>query len=397
MDMKNLDLVVVGAGIGGLAVATALAQRGARVTVFEQAEALGEVGAGLQISANGVAVLEALGLRAAAAKLANTPEAIVLRDYRGAQVARLPMGAAAKARYGRPYWQFHRADLLSVLETGARNAGVEIIFDQRLETALQTQSGVELGFNTGTSQRADAVIGADGVRSTLRGLAFGGQAARFTGQVAWRGLVPAAALPDGMFENAAQVFMGPGRHLVAYPLRGGTLVNFVAVEERKSWVEEGWNIPDSPENLCAAFKGFAPPVQALLAAVEETFLWGLFNHPALPHWHNGRMVLLGDACHPMLPFLAQGAVMGLEDAYVLADRLAVANSIEAGLQRYETARKARATRVQAGAARNAWSYHLRQPLFRGAAHKVLSMLPSGALIGQFDWLYGHDVTAKSEG
>ena len=391
MALANQNIAIIGAGIGGLAAAIALAKKGAQVRVYEQAEGLGEVGAGLQISANGVAVLSALGLRAAAAKYANTPEAIVLRDYRGAAVTRLPMGASAEARYGHPYWQFHRADLLSVLESGAKAAGVQMVFNHRLIGLSQSESGVEAEFANGEVVKADGLIGADGVRSVVRGLALQGRPAVFTGQVAWRGLVAAERLPSGLFENAAQVFMGKGRHLVAYPLRGGSLINFVAVEERQSWAGEGWNIPDTPENLRAAFTGFAPQVQALLAEVDHTFLWGLFNHPVLPHWANRRVGLVGDACHPMLPFLAQGAVMGLEDGYVLAEKLAK-QGIEVGLQAFEAARKPRTTRVQRGAARNAWSYHLRNPLFRGAAHKVLGMVPKNALMGQFEYLYAHDVT-----
>ena len=394
MALKGKEISIIGAGIGGLAAAMALAQKGARVKVFEQADGLGEVGAGLQISANGVAVLEALGLRDAAAKLANTPEAVVLRDYRGGEVVRLPLGASAVARYGRPYWQFHRADLLGVLAQGARDVGVEMIFDHRLTEVSQSKERVEAVFSNGKSVQADCLIGADGVRSVVRGMALHGQPAEFTGQVAWRGLVPASRLPKGLFENAAQVFMGKGRHLVAYPLRGGTLINFVAVEERASWADEGWSLPDSPENLRAAFQGFAAPVQTLLAQVDETFLWGLFNHPVLPRWSNGRIGLLGDACHPMLPFLAQGAVMGLEDAFVLAECFE-AKGIEKGFHAYEAKRKPRATRVQKGAARNAWSYHLSNPIFRGVAHKLLGMAPQNTLLGQFDYLYGHDVTAKS--
>jgi len=393
MALQGQEISVIGAGIGGLASAIALAQKGAQVRVFEQAEALGEVGAGLQISSNGVAVLEALGLKAPAALLANVPTGVVLRDYRGSEVTRLKMGADAEARYGQPYWQFHRADLLTVLEEGALQAGVELVFGHALSRITQQEGNVALGFGNGTAYDTACLIGADGVRSAVRGLALEGQPARFTGQVAWRGLVLAADLPAGLFENAAQVFMGKGRHLVVYPLRGGSLINFVAVEERAGWVDEGWNIPDTPENLRAAFRGFAPQVQTLLGAVKETFLWGLFNHPVLPHWAKGRVGLVGDACHPMLPFLAQGAVMGLEDAYVLAEALD-AEGIEAGLQSYERKRKDRATRVQKGAARNAWSYHLSNPLFRSAAHKVLGMVPDKALMGQFDWLYGMDVTAK---
>jgi len=239
---------------------------------------------------------------------------------------------------------------------------------------------------------ADLLIAADGVRSPTRSAVFDGEPASFTGQVAWRGLVLADKLPAGMFPNAAQVFMGKGRHVVTYPLRGGSVINFVAVVERGNWTEEGWNIPDVPSNLQAAFSGWCPEVETLLSKVDDTFLWGLFNHPVLPRWSKNRVALLGDACHPMLPFLAQGAVMALEDAWVLADSLARAEGPRRGLHDYENRRKDRATRVQNGALRNATAYHLKSPLVRGAAHKVLSHLNEEWLLGRFDWLYAHDVT-----
>lgn len=393
MSLKNRNIHIVGAGIGGLAAAVALAQKGARVRVFEQAVALGEVGAGLQISPNGVAVLEALGLRKPASEFANTPEAVVLRDYRGGEVVCLPMGQAAMARYHRPYWQFHRADLLKVLAEGAQASGVELVLGHRLTGVTQDENKVTAEFSSGEKVQSEGLIGADGVRSTVRRLVFNGQPARFTGQVAWRGLVPAKRLPRGLFANAAQVFMGKGRHFVVYPLRGGTLINFVAVEERASWAQEGWTHPDTPEALRKAFQGFATPVQTLLQQVEETFLWGLFNHPVLPEWARGRIGLLGDSCHPMLPFLAQGAVMGLEDAFVLAQMLE-GEGLKTGLQAYEQKRKNRCTRVQKHASRNAISYHLRNPLIRGAAHGLLGMLPRKALLAQFDYLYAYDVTEK---
>ncbi len=380
MSIEKTPITILGAGIAGLAAATALAQRGASVTVLEQASELGEVGAGLQISPNGVAVLGALGLRERAAMLANTPEAVSLRDMAsGREVARLAMGATAVSRWGRPYWQFHRADLLGLLAMGAREAGVTVRLGQRVDSIADIDG---------------LVIAADGVRSGVRADVFGGQPAEFTGQVAWRGLIPAGAVP-GKIANAATVYMGPGRHLVTYPLRGGSMINFVAVEERKDWAEEGWNIPDTPENLRAAFADSAPEVRGLLKRVEETFLWGLFSHPWLPEWHKDNVALIGDACHPMLPFLAQGAVMALEDAWVLARELDT-RGIAAGLVEYERLRKPRATRVQKAAATNATAYHLRPGPLRGAAHLGLSMvsnLAPSALLGKYDWLYGVDVTA----
>ncbi len=392
MDISNTKFSVIGAGISGLAVAIALAQKGGQVTVYEQALELGEVGAGLQISPNGVAVLAALGLKDAVAKFANVPDFIKLRDYKGRDVAQLPLGDHSVQSHGNPYWQVHRADLLNALADGAKHAGVRIIFDHAVSNVIRNGAGALIEFKNQPSQLVDCLIAADGLRSPTRETVFKGEKASFTGQVAWRGLVPAYRLPDGLFGNHVQVFMGKGRHVVAYPLRGGALINFVAVEERADWQSEGWNIPDDPKNLQKSFEGWCEPVTELLKAVDSTFLWGLFSHPVLPRWSDGQVTLIGDACHPMLPFLAQGAVMALEDAWVLANCLQNAQNISDGLRQYENRRKNRATRVQKAAKRNAWGYHLRVPIFRDVAHSILRATPPNKLLAKYDWLYGHDVT-----
>lgn len=396
MSLSGRQVAVVGGGIGGLAAAVALARRGARVTVLEQAPALAEVGAGLQISANGVVVLEALGLGPRAAAVASCPEAVELREHgEGRLVARVPLGAAAAG--GRPYWQFHRADLLAVLADGAEAAGVDIRLGCRVTGIDGVDEGVGLTTDDGRSFDVELAVAADGVRSGLRAAAGLAQPVppRFTGHVAWRTLVPAAGLPADALAPVARVTMGPGRHLVSYPLRGGTVVNLVAVEEREAWSAEGWSAAADPDEMRRAFAGWGGTAGALLAAAEDCFLWGLFGHAPLPAWSVGRFALLGDACHPMLPFLAQGATQALEDAWVLADALDRIGDPALALASYAARRLPRATRVQRAAARNGRIYHLRPPL-AGPAQGALALASARApawLAGRFAWLYGHDVTA----
>jgi salicylate hydroxylase len=392
--LEGRDIAVIGAGIGGLAAALALARRGARVRVIEQAPALGEVGAGIQVGPNGVAVLQALGLRDPAGAVARLPPAIELREHvRGRTVARLPLGQACVARYGRPYWHLHRADLLAVLAAAAEAEGVELALGTEVAAVEPAAKAARLRTAAGAEFRAELVVAADGVRSAVRAAHFAGAPPRFTGHVAWRGLVDAARLPEAAVPVGAVVVMGPGRHVVTYPLRGGRLVNFVAVERREAWVGEGWMRPDDPAGLRGAFAGWEPRVTALLGAVDETFLWGLFDHPPLPAWTRGRLALLGDACHPMLPFLAQGATMALEDAWALAAELDAAPDLAGGLAAYAARRQPRAARVQRASARNGRVFHLGGPAAR-IAHLGLGMasrLAPEAPLARFDWLYGADV------
>ena len=397
MHLADQEIAIVGAGIGGLAAATALAQRHARVHVYEQASTLAEVGAGLQVAPNGVAVLEALGLRDAAEIRASLPEAVELLDHRGGgrPVARVPLGQAAVARYGRPYWHIHRADLLDILRAGAEEAGATLHLGARVVAVRPAGDAASLAFDDGATAEAAIVVAADGIRSALRTGRFSPEAPRFTRHVAWRGTVPAERVPAALTRLAARVTMGQGRHLVTYPLRDRTLVNFVAVEERAAWTGEGWSREDDPDALRRAFAGWDGPAGALLDAVDRCFLWGLFDHPPLPRWVDGRLALLGDACHPMLPFLAQGATMALEDAWVLADCLDLADDPSVGLSAYEDARLGRVTRVQRAAAASGRLYHLGPRLSRPVhlgLRAVAAVAPT-LLASRFDWIFGEDVTS----
>lgn len=389
------QITVLGAGVAGLALARALALRGARVTVLEQAEAIREVGAGLQVTPNGAAVLRALGLGDALAAVGLASRAVELRDGTdGALVARLDL---ARLRPGQDWRLVHRADLIALLAQGAREAGVEIQLLQRIEGLALNPQGPVLTTGTGATIRPDWVVGADGLHSVVRAALNGAAAPAFTGQVAWRAVIPAE--PDAA--PVAEVHMGPGRHLVSYPLRGGTLRNIVAVEERSRWVEEGWNLRDDTMEVRMAFAGFSPRVRGWLDAAQDCWLWGLFRHPVAARWGwtapeaPGRGVaILGDAAHPTLPFLAQGANMALEDAWVLAQALARHDSLPAALAAYQAARQPRTAAIVEAATANARNYHLRSPL-REVAHlglRAASRLAPDRLLARYDWIHGHDVT-----
>ncbi len=393
MSLDGVRVKVVGAGIGGLAAALAVRARGAEVTVLEQAPEISEVGAGLQISPNGVAVLRALGLEPGLARDAVRGRAVVLRDHaRGDAVLRLDLARHAPDL---AYYFVHRADLIDLLARAARECGIGLRLLQQVDGIEPGAAGADravLRMASGAETEADLVIGADGLHSRARAVLNGADDPFFTGQVAWRAVVPNTI---GLGPEA-QVFMGPERHLVCYPLRRGELANIVAVQERAAWAEEGWHHSDDPDNLRAAFADFGGDARRLLAQVEDVALWGLFRHPVAGRWHKGRVAILGDAAHPTLPFMAQGANMALEDAWVLADCLDRGPHIGAALAAYQTRRRPRVARVIAAANGNAWKYHLKPGPVRGLAHAALRLggsVAPGRMVRQFDWIYRHDVTA----
>lgn len=383
------DIAILGAGVAGLAVARALAFRGAKVTVYERAEAITEVGAGLQLSPNGVAVLTALGLDAASVAMRSNG-VMLLDGYTGRTVLHMDL---KRYKPDSAFLLMHRADLIDLLAQAARDAGVEIKLLHSVERVTETDTSVVLDFENGTQATHAVVIGADGLKSRLRTVLNGDVDPFFTGQTAWRATVPAL----GGEEPVAMVHMAHGKHVVCYPLRDGSLINIVAVEERGDWTEEGWFHRGDPAELTDHFSGFGGGIPSLLARVTEVSRWGLFRHPVAQHWHGTRTALIGDAAHPTLPFLAQGANLALEDAWVLADCLADL-PLESALPAYQLLRRARAERVIEAANGNARNYHLKGPK-RAIAHAVLragGAVAPRAVIDKFSWVYDHDVTTQTQ-
>lgn len=383
MNIDGLRFCVIGGGIGGLAAALALRQRGAQVTVLEQAPALTEVGAGLQISANGMRVLHALNVVSDIPELGQRSYGTVLCDYRkGRVISRVPGPTAG------PTYYYHRADLLDLLHDAAKKAGVDIRLSARVTQVHKHPAEAEIVLANGERLRAECAIAADGGRSAIRPDLNGPEMPSFTHQVAWRATLPwhgAEAQPR------ATLTMGPRRHVVTYPLRDQNLMNIVAVEERSDWQEEGWRKQGDPDDLRARFADFGGPVRDILAEVKEAHVWALFLRPVARTWQNGRVTLLGDAAHPTLPFMAQGACLALEDAWVLARCFTDQSGVARALAAYEATRIPRAQRVVATAAANARNFHLQGPM-RFAAQLALSAL-GPHLTRRYEWIYSHDVTA----
>lgn len=397
MKAVKLKALIIGAGIGGLTTALILAQKGIDVEVFEKADNFSNIGAGLQLSPNAMAVLSSLGLAEKIEQLACEPEAGILRDYKtGHPLLTTKMQGVYERRYGSKYLHIHRADLIDCLFKATQKDGVKIHFGSNISSVNETENSVQIQTNK-QFYKGDLLIAADGIRSTFRDKIAGKSSPSFSGQIAWRGLIPTERLPPDTIPFAANNWLGAGRHFVSYYVSGGKMINFVAVEERTEWAEENWDAPANMKELKRAFTGWDARVVSLIEACEEAYLWGLFDHAPLPKWTKGRMALLGDAAHPMLPFMAQGAAMAIEDAWGLAHCLTDDSAhIAKALRDYEAIRKPRASRLQKISRDNADLYHQRRPVgraYRNAKLQIATHIPAAAFT-KLDKIYGVDVTQK---
>ncbi|MES1155598.1 MAG: FAD-dependent monooxygenase, partial [Pseudorhodoplanes sp.] len=297
--------------IGGLTAARALALRGFEVRVFEQSDELKEVGAGVQVTPNSAKVLRALGLEPQLQSFGYQPQSVIVRDWNdGRELRRTPM-QYAKAKYGAGYYLLHRADLLKMIAQPL--PGVTVELNARVETVASGDKQAKVTLSDGRQFEADLIVGCDGIHSLVRKRLHGPQSPRFTGNMCWRALTPVDVFPPGLVAPDMTIWMGPLGHIVVYYIRGGQFVNMVASRETDTWVEESWSVESSAQEMSAAFPNVNAEMRMLLDRAQNCFKWGLFDRDPLPWWSKGRITLLGDAAHPMLPFLAQGAAMAIED------------------------------------------------------------------------------------
>jgi salicylate hydroxylase len=392
-----MKALIAGGGIGGVTAALCLLEAGHDVELYERSSVFSEVGAGIQISPNAVKVLDRLGLREAIDAVAFRPQALEMRTGRlGARIFSIPMRDEAVRRYGAPYYHIHRVDLMRVLVDALRTRAPHAVhLNKEVQGYAQTGDKVTLAFTDNTRASGDVLIGADGIHSRIRAQMLGDTPARFTGNVAWRLVVPAPKLPDKLIPPTACVWVGPSRHAVTYYLRRGELINFVGVVERSDWQYESWTERGEQRDVANDFKGWAKPISKLIEQATDCYRWALFDRDPLEEWCRGRVTLLGDACHAMLPFLAQGAVMSIEDAWVLSRQLKGATDIASALKAYENTRKPRTTKVQLGARAQMGLYHKRGLPAQFATYAPMwlaGMTAPSFVRARQDWLYNHDVT-----
>jgi len=388
-------VLVAGAGIGGLTAALALLKRGVDVEVYEQAVELREVGAGLQLSANGSRVFYELGLADELRAISCEAAGKEIRLWNTGETWKLfDLGAVSVEKFGYPYFTVYRPDLLEVLARAVRREKADALHLCAKCTGFsQSEKEVLVKIEDRPTARADALIGADGVHSRVRRGLFGEDRPFFTGVMAWRGVIPMAALPARMARMVGTNWVGPGGHVIHYPLRGGKLMNFVGALERADWKVESWSAKGTTAELAADYAGWHEDVQALIAALPQPYKWALMTRPPLERWTDGRVSLLGDACHSMVPFLAQGAVMAIEDGFVLA-RCLQAHGAGEGLRRYEGARRERTQRVVEGSAANIQRFHNLVLADSGQARAYVDREWAGARVAErYEWLFRYDASA----
>lgn len=387
---RSRTILIAGAGIGGLTAALGLARAGYRVVIIEQAPRLEETGAGIQLSPNATRVLAGLSLLERLRPHAAAPEAIrIVKAETGRDIVRIPLGLETEQRYGAPYWVIHRADLQGVLAAAIEeNADITMRLGARADDFAVHEHGVTVQTRSaqGTGdEQGIALIGADGLWSTLRRRLGDRHPPRFARRTAWRAVVPATRVNGELRAPLTCLWLGRDAHLVHYPVKGAAMINIVAIV-RDDWQGDGWTAPGKPADLLPRFANFAPAARALLSVPQSWQKWALFDRAPQRIRAQGPVTLIGDAAHPMLPFLAQGGAIAIEDAAVLARCLERNDEPAPALRAYERDRAARVARVQREARRNAWRYHL-GGAFGFARDALLRTMGGDRLLRRYDWLY----------
>jgi salicylate hydroxylase len=374
-----MNVLIAGAGIGGLTAALCLQKTGHQVQLLEQAPEFTEVGAGIQCGANALRVLDYLGLKAEIEAIAVDPLRADFREYKtGAVLHSLPFGQDYAHRHGAPYLHVHRADLHQILANAFNDrAASAVTFSATVASYSEQGDKVTVQTEDGRQFEGDCLVAADGVKSVIRDQLLGHRAPVFTGNIAWRGVVPADRLPADFMEKTVSNFVGPNKHMVIYYLRRQQLVNFVGVVESDHWAEASWSQKAPWQELKNDFAGWHPTVQAVIDTVDkdQCYRWALHNHKPFDHWSSARVTLLGDAAHATLPFMASGAAMAIEDGRILQRALDQVSNVEQGLKLYQRNRLARTAKVQAMSMQMGRLYHIKKPFLLRWAFKALSLLP----------------------
>lgn len=395
-----IKVTVVGAGLGGLTAAASLLKQGFDVTVLEQAGELGEIGAGVQLSPNAMKVMRSLGIEDEVLAIAYEPERHVIRSWKSGRVlSATQLKGVLHESFGAGYYGMHRADLHKALQRTVPAKHVRL--DARCASVRHGASGAVAVLESGEEVAGDILVGADGVHSVVRATLLGQESPRFTGNVCWRGLVPAKDLPPGTISPDMTVWFGPGASFIYYYVRGGELVNWVAMCEAPEWRSEVWKFEAEPGELIERYKRWHPTVRLLIDKSESYLKWALLDRDPLPRWSEGRVTLLGDAAHPMLPYLAQGACMALEDGWSVAAHLARDRADPvAALVAYDKARRERTARVQLLARARASENHLVSPLAtlkRNLRYAMQRFAKPKQHTYKIEWIYGHDVRSEPGG
>lgn len=395
--MNTEPILVAGAGIGALTFALAASRRGIRTTLIERRTRVEEAGAGIQLSPNASRILIDLGLGPALTRLSAEPERLHVRDGRtGATLASMKLGNAMRDAYGAPYLTLHRADLQTILLDAIRgDANARLVFGRKVTQIDDMRAAVTITTESASANETfcgRALIGADGLRSTVAHLIGDRTKPVFSRNTAWRGTIPRADWPNTLDARETGLWLGPNAHIVHYPIRGGALMNIVAISADKTG-EEGWSRPGDPALLQTRFGSWFAPLRGALAAVPEWQIWSLYDAPPRHVWSRGNVTLLGDAAHPVLPFLAQGAALAIEDSAQLVREISqLPHDLAQAFAAYETTRKPRTARVQAAARQNASNFHAAWPL--SAARNFVMRRTD--LARRYAWLYGWQPSASAE-